>query len=130
MKYPKDDLIVYRVKRAKESFNSAKLLAENGYHHESISRLYYACFYMVLALLLKENITSSSHTGVRRQFGLHFIKTGKLTMEDGKIFSLLFDQRHKSDYEDFIKLKDDQTSLLIGMVNEFLNHLEEKIKEK
>ena len=130
MKYPKDDLIVYRIKRARESFNSAKLLAENGYHHESISRLYYACFYMVLALLLKENITTSSHAGVRRQFGSHFIKTGKLSLENGKTFSLLFDQRHKSDYEDFIKLSNEQTSLLIGMVSEFLNHVEWKITEK
>ena len=127
MKYPKDDLIAYRIKRSRESFNSAKLLAENGFHHESISRLYYACFYMVLALLLKENITTSSHAGVRRQFGLHFIKTGKLSQDDGKIFSLLFDQRHKSDYEDFVKISNEQTSTLIGMVSVFLSHLEENI---
>lgn len=64
MKYPKDDFIAYRIKRSRESFNSAKLLGENGFHHESISRLYYACFYMVLAILLKENITTSSHASM------------------------------------------------------------------
>ena len=84
---------------------------------------------MVLALFLKENITSRSHTGVRKQFGSYFIKTGKLSLEDGKTFSLLFDQRHKSDYEDFIKLSKEQSNMLTGMVNEFLHHLEEKIKD-
>jgi len=124
MKYPKEDLITYRIKRARESFNSAKLLAENGFHLESISRLYYACFYMVLALLLKENLVTNSHTGARRLLGLHFIKTGKITVENGKLFSLLFDQRMKSDYEDFIKLPTGQTALLINNVDQFIKNIE------
>ena len=40
-------LIRYRLDRAYESIEEAKLLLQNGHYHTAVNRLYYACFYAV-----------------------------------------------------------------------------------
>jgi len=47
MKPEMTSLIQYRVDRALESIEEAKLLLENGHLNSSVNRLYYACFYAV-----------------------------------------------------------------------------------
>ena len=50
------DYIAYRFHRAEESFEEAIILADKGKWNSVINRLYYCCFYAVIALLLKHNI--------------------------------------------------------------------------
>lgn len=57
-----DDYIKYRFKRAEESFDDAHILIENRKWNTSINRLYYSCFYAVLALLLKNEIETRTHS--------------------------------------------------------------------
>jgi uncharacterized protein (UPF0332 family) len=52
--------------------------------------------------LLRNNIEVQTHSGVRQQFGLHFIKTGKIEKKWGKFYSDIFDKRQTGDYDDFI----------------------------
>ena len=91
--FVKKDLVKYRIKRAIETLTEAKKLFELEYYNTCINRLYYACFYAVNALLIKNDIAVSSHNGARQMFGLHFVKEGKISKEDGKLFSDLFDRR-------------------------------------
>ena len=51
-----DNYIKYRLQRATETLNDARLPAENGRWNSSINRLYYACFYAVSALLYSQSI--------------------------------------------------------------------------
>ena len=74
----RNDYIRYRFQRATESFEEALILAENKRWNAVVNRLYYACFYAVIALLLKNNNETQTHDGARTLFGLHFIKTGKI----------------------------------------------------
>jgi uncharacterized protein (UPF0332 family) len=48
-----DEYIKYRFKRAEESFDDALILIKNRRWNTAINRLYYAYFYAVIALLLK-----------------------------------------------------------------------------
>lgn len=48
----KQDLIQYRLSRAKETLDEVRDLDKLGHWNAAISRLYYACFYAVSALLL------------------------------------------------------------------------------
>jgi uncharacterized protein (UPF0332 family) len=50
-----DDLIIYRMSRAKETLQDAELLADGKRWNACVNRLYYSCFYAVSALLLKNN---------------------------------------------------------------------------
>lgn len=79
----------------------AELLIKNKKWNSVVNRLYYACFYAVSALLIKNEVQIKSHTGVKTQFFLNYIKTGKLDIQFGRLFSDLFDWRQKSDYDDF-----------------------------
>ncbi len=94
-------LVLYRIKRAEETIKESELLAAEGYYNAAVNRLYYACFYAVLALLVSDGITTASHSGVKTMLGLHYVSKGKLDKELGKTFSRLFEIRHSSDYDDF-----------------------------
>ncbi len=52
----KDDLIYYRISRAKETFDEALILASENHWNAVANRLYYACFYIVNALLMKNDV--------------------------------------------------------------------------
>ena len=71
-----------------------------------MNRLYYACFYAVLALFSKYKINSHTHSGAKTQLSLHFVKTGKLEKEFGMLYGDLFDLRQKGDYGDFFEFEE------------------------
>ena len=96
----KDDYVKYRFHRAEESFEEAVILAHNKRWNATINRLYYSCFYAVIAVLLKNDVQVQTHEGVRMQFGLQFVKTGLIDKRFGKLYSKLFDYRQKGDYGD------------------------------
>ena len=88
-----DDLIKYRLERAYETLADARLLANGGRWNSCINRLYYASFYAVNALLIKNNFKTHTHNGCKSKFHLEFIKSGKLDRRFGKLYSDLFDWR-------------------------------------
>lgn len=94
-------LVKYRVERSNETMLEAKLMIDQGYLNGAINRLYYACFYIVSALLIKNKITAQTHAGTKQMLGLHFVLTDKLSPKIGSIYASLFEKRHSSDYDDF-----------------------------
>ena len=54
----REDYINYRFHRAEETFEEALILAKEERWNAVINRLYYACFYAVIALLIKNNIST------------------------------------------------------------------------
>jgi uncharacterized protein (UPF0332 family) len=71
MKSEEIDLVRHRVTRAEETLEDARLVLEQGHLHSAVNRLYYACFYIVSALLFTEGLSSSKHSGVRSLFDRH-----------------------------------------------------------
>jgi uncharacterized protein (UPF0332 family) len=116
----REEYLNYRFRRAEESYEEALILAKEERWNAVINRLYYACFYAVIALLIKNNISIQTHDGARTQFGLIFVKTGIIDKESGKLFSKLFDYRQKGDYGDLFDYNEELTKPLINKVNEFL----------
>ena len=81
-------LVRYRIERADETIDEAKLLASDGHFNAAMSRLYYACFYAASALLVAHGISTSSHAGVKTMLSLHFVSKDLLAKEHGKIPAL------------------------------------------
>ena len=129
MKTTQDDYIKYRFERAWKTFEDAKSLANLKSWNSSMNRLYYACFYAVLALFSKNNINSHTHSGAKTQLSLHFVKTGLLSKEFGMLYGDLFDFRQKGDYGDFFDFEDQHVTPLIPRVEEFLKIIETLIKK-
>lgn len=128
-KQERADLVEYRTNRAKETFNEVKTLIENEFWNTAVNRLYYSCYYIVSALLIMNEIKAQTHSGVRQLFGLHFIKTGKISRELGKFYSDLFDKRQTGDYDDFIDFDRETVEYLMPLAKELIDKLEKLIKK-
>jgi uncharacterized protein (UPF0332 family) len=98
----REDLIRYKLRRAGETLEEAKIMLQSSHLFSAANRIYYACFYAVSALLLSKDLSSPKHGGVLSLFNKHFVKTGLIPVELGKFYSRLFDTRIESDYADFV----------------------------
>jgi uncharacterized protein (UPF0332 family) len=87
-----NEYISYRLKRANETIEEVKILIENKLWNTAINRMYYACFYAVGALLIKNGVKANSHSGIRQKFGQLFVQTGLIDRNLGKLFSELFEK--------------------------------------
>ncbi len=117
-------LIVYRMERAQEAIDEAKMLFDAGHINAYVNRLYYACFYAVSALLLTKNISTSKHGYLRSLLHREFIKTGLIPEDLGKHFDLLFDSRLESDYADFARFKAEEVAGWLQRAQGFVSHIE------
>ena len=122
-------LVRYRIERADETIVEAKLLATEGHYNAAINRLYYACFYAALALLVANGITTSSHAGVKTMLGLHFVSKDLLGKEHGKTFSRLFEIRHSGDYDDFVYCDKEMTDEYTPKAEAFITQIKELLKQ-
>lgn len=117
------ELVKYRIERADGALEEAKLLAEKSKWNTCVNRLYYCCFYAVIALLAKDGMSSSKHTGVRSLFNLHYVKTEKVPRSIAQIFNDLFEKRQEGDYIDFVRFDEEQVKPLIPETEKFLSHI-------
>ncbi len=122
------DLVKYRLERADETLMEARLLANEGYYNAAFNRLYYACFYATLALLVKNGISTSTHAGVKTMLGLHFVSKGLLEKEHGKTFSRLFEIRHSGDYDDFVYCDKEMTDEYAPLAEAFIQRIKELLE--
>ena len=101
MSYRKQDLINYRLEKSLRTFQEAESLCKSGFWGGAANRLYYSCFYAVISLLAKDNISASTHNGVRTEFFKRYIKTGILNKDLSSLYSNLMNKRQEGDYDDF-----------------------------
>ena len=85
-------------------------------------------YYAVNALLVDNEIYARSHSGAKSQFSLHFIKTKKLDIKYGILFSELFDWRQKGDYENLFEFDEASVRPLFKQVEEFIEAIEHEIR--
>ncbi len=127
--YRTEDYYNYRLQRAKETIQEVEIHIQNKFWNTAINRLYYACYYAVGALLIKQGIKTSSHSGTRLKFGQLFVKTGKIDKELGKHYSKLFEKRHKGDYTDFFDYDEDTVLQFYPMSQKFIIQIEILMQE-
>jgi len=123
-------LIIYRLDRARESLEEAKILLESGHGNTFVNRLYYACFYAVSALLLTRGLSSTRHSGVRSLFHQNFVKPGLITAELAQLYDRLFDNRQKGDYADLVRFDPDEVRGWYDEAQEFVKAAENIIKKE
>jgi len=116
-------LIGYRLEQADESLESAQLLLENQKYRPSVSRSYYAMFYSVLALLVKEGIAASKHTGAISAFNREFIKRGLLDRELSAWIQEAFDLRQRADYREFFTVTPERARDVLNRARIFVEEV-------
>lgn len=122
-------LIAYRISRAHEAVEEARILFDAGHLNAYVSRLYYACFYATSAWLLTRNLSTSKHGHLRSLLHRELVKTGLLPSEMGEHFDLLFNNRQKGDYADMVVFKADEVAGWLAQTKTFVSHIEGLISE-
>ena len=122
-------LVTYRLQHAKDTFAEVISITESGFYNTAVNRLYYACYYAVIALLVKHNIPTQTHAGVKQMLGLHFVNTKKLNPEYARFYAQMFNNRISGDYDDFITFDLEMVEALIPQAQLFIEALEKLIEE-
>jgi uncharacterized protein (UPF0332 family) len=123
------ELISYRLQKARETLEDARILANAHRWNPCVNRLYYACFYAVSALLIQEGLSSTKHTGLRSLFNRHFVKTNKVPKDKARIFNDLFERRQEGDYVDFVSFEESQVLPLLLEAEAFVQNLADFIEK-
>lgn len=117
------DLVLYRMSRADETLEDARILAKAGRWNACVNRLYYACFYAVSALLVRDGLSSSKHAGVRGLFNRQYVKPGKIPKELARTYNDLFERRQEGDYIDFVSFQESQVLPWISKAEELIGYI-------
>lgn len=122
-------VVRYRLERAVETLDEARVLFEAGHVNTYVNRLYYACFYAVSALLMSRGESTSRHGHLRSLFHKEFVKTERLPIESGKHFDLLFQSRQKGDYSDYVTFKPDEVRDWLNKTKIFVDQIQTYLSE-
>ena len=122
-------IVEHRLQKAHNTFNEVKGIVEMNCWYSAANRLYYACFYAVSALLIKNGYTARTHNGVFGLFGKHFVVTGIVSKEQNKLYRKLFDLRQGGDYDDWIVVKEDDIIPFLEPAEKFIAEIEKLINE-
>jgi len=117
-------LVNNKVSRSRETWKETEGIIESGYWYAAANRMYYACYYMASALLLKDGYSARTHSGIIGLFGLHYVKTGIVPSELGKFYSQLFELRQSGDYDDWKVVTSADVLPLVPLANKFLDTIE------
>jgi len=125
----KINLAKYRLEKAGEELESARLSFNNNLPRASLSNSYYSVFHSMRILFALEGIDSKTHKGAAHLFNLHFVKTGLLSEKMNDILSGAFEMRLDSDYEDFYVASKEEAKEQIDNAEFFLNEVLRFIKQ-
>ena len=128
-KEEKDAIVAHRLRKAQETFAEVKGIVKMEYWHSAANRLYYACYYAVSGLLIKNGYTARTHGGVLGLFGMHFVATGIISKEQNKLYRKLFDLRQSSDYDDWFVIEENDIISLLEPAKRFIAEIEKLINE-
>ena len=118
-------VVEFRLEKAQRAYEQAYAVADMGFWETIANRLYYAAYNAVSALLIAYQHNAQSHNGVIHLFGLHFVKNGPFTPEDGRLYHQLFSMRLTGDYDDTYGLKKEDILPLIEPARELIKKVSE-----
>ena len=119
----------FRFERAKKALAAAHRDIKADDPESSITRAYYAMFYLAEALLYSKNIHFRNHGKVHGAFGQNFAKTKELDPKFHKWLLLAFEKRIISDYGLEREELDEDASMIIQWSEEFMKAAEDYLFE-
>ena len=93
------ELLLAEWRRSVRSLAAAGLLAREGYAEDAVSRTYYAILHAAKAALLVHDMTVDSHAALRRRFGEHLVRGGRIEREWSDQLRVGLEDRLAADYD-------------------------------
>jgi uncharacterized protein (UPF0332 family) len=115
------------LQKAYRSLEAARKLDQDGFHDFSISRAYYAMFYVAEAFLDSIGMTFSSHAAVISAFGQHLARPGIVPVEFHRYLIDAQDLRTQADYDASVELTAADALKQLDHAEQFLNLANEQL---
>lgn len=122
------EIIKYRIEQAHETLEDVSFLLENNKTKLAVNRIYYGIFYIVSALAVKYQFTTSKHQQLIGWFNKEFIKTGNIPVKFGKIFREAYSRRTDVDYGDIKEYAREDVEEWYSQMKDFINHIEKYLE--
>lgn len=98
------EILLAEWRRARQSLRAAQVLTVEECPEDAVSRAYYAILHGAKAAMYVHDVAVTSHTGARRMFGLHLVRTGEIEPEWASYLGESLDDRLAADYESGISV--------------------------
>jgi len=118
---PRKVLISLWLEKSNEAIASAELELNSGHTNFAVNRLYYACFYVVTALLLRDGKQFARHSAVKSEFVRTYIRSGQIDTKWNKFYQKLFDDRQEGDYIPTTTFETSEVSTRLKQAREFID---------
>ena len=109
---------------AKKALLAAKTLLQNQLYEDCVSRAYYAVLHAAKAALVEIGVEPESHRAVRKMFGLHLVKTGKIEKDFASILTAQQEDREIGDYDIHIEIEQDTAEKRVLDAEDFILRIE------
>jgi len=126
--YSKEEFVKFWIKKSDESLSAAEDELKAGRLSFTVNRIYYACFYIVSALLLLKGLKFKKHSGVKASLHRNLIKRGLIGEKEGRFYNKLFEARQRGDYIEFVHFEKEQVEEWLQQANEFVKAVRALIK--
>ena len=117
-------LVERRIERAYETWEETKEIVNSELWLAAANRMYYACYYLTTALLVSHGIDATTHTGVIRMPGMHFVSQGFVSKEMNRYYGRLFELRQNGDYDDWVMVSAGDVMPLFNQMEDYFNAIE------
>ena len=117
-----------KIKRSEKALEAAHKLLENKLYEDCVSRSYYSVLHASKAALLKIDIETRSHKGVRSMFGLHLVKPGLIEKEFAAILTAEQEDRELGDYETGVLIEAERAEQRVKEAEKFLNRIKKYLE--
>lgn len=125
-----EELVCYRMERAKEMLIASEENLKVNQYRTSLSRSYYAVFHAMRAVNTLDGFDSSKHSGVIAHFNKEYLKDGRLDKNLSRIIKDTSYLREKSDYDDFYLASRNEALIQLDNARKFVAAVEEYLGQK
>lgn len=120
----KEDLMLYRIRTAKENLRSARILLDAQEYKGANNRAYYAIFQAINAVHAIDGTAYKRHKDAIANFNKNYIRTEVFPREIGRKISEAEEIRHASDYDDFYIASKEEADRQVSVADEFIQLIE------
>lgn len=119
-----------KIRVAHEMIDVAKMNIQYEFYNSAVNRLYYACFHIAGAFLLKCGVDSiKSHDGVKTLFSLYAVKTGVVERRWSAFYASIMQYRSEADYDEFKIYTKGEAESLLPLTEEFVSQIDILLKQ-
>jgi len=122
-------MVALQMEKANRFMEQAEIVRDLQQWDLAANRYYYACFHAVQALFIHNGLASKTHTGMLRQFGLHFIKTGIIEDRLGGFLTRMEQLREKGDYNCIFSINEEELCTIVEPAYELVKVIANLIQD-